>query len=36
MLGKMRGRVVRYHEAGIAVEFLKLLDRATLAAATRL
>ncbi|HEX3215781.1 MAG TPA: PilZ domain-containing protein [Aestuariivirgaceae bacterium] len=33
-LGKMRGRVVRYHESGIAIEFLKLLDRATLAAAT--
>jgi hypothetical protein len=33
-LGKMRGRVVRYHESGIAIEFLKLLDRAALAAAT--
>jgi hypothetical protein len=28
----MRGRVVRYHESGIAIEFLKLLDRASLAA----
>jgi hypothetical protein len=33
-LGKMRGRVVRYHECGIAIEFLKLLERTTLAAAT--
>jgi hypothetical protein len=33
-LGKMRGRVVRYHESGIAIEFLKLLDRAALAVAT--
>jgi hypothetical protein len=32
-LGKMRGRVVRYHESGIAIEFLKLLDRTTLASA---
>jgi hypothetical protein len=31
-LGKMRGRVVRYHESGIAIEFLNLLDRASLAA----
>jgi hypothetical protein len=33
-LGKMRGRVVRYHECGIAIEFLKPLERTTLAAAT--
>jgi PilZ domain len=32
-LGKMRGRVVRYHDSGIAIEFLKLLDRTTVAAA---
>jgi hypothetical protein len=30
-LGKMRGRVVRYHECGIAIEFLKVLERTTLA-----
>ncbi|MFN4143046.1 PilZ domain-containing protein [Aestuariivirga sp.] len=30
LLGKMRGRVVRYHEDGIAIEFLKLLDRGQL------
>jgi hypothetical protein len=34
-LGKMRGRVVRYHESGIAIEFLKLLDRTTLASGNR-
>jgi hypothetical protein len=27
LLGKMRGRVVRYLENGIAIEFVKLLDR---------
>lgn len=27
LLGKMRGRVVRYLETGIAIEFVKLLDR---------
>ncbi|WP_373504387.1 PilZ domain-containing protein [Aestuariivirga sp.] len=27
LLGKMRGRVVRYLESGIAIEFVKLLDR---------
>ncbi len=32
-LGKMRGRVVRFHECGIAIEFLKLLERTTLAGA---
>jgi hypothetical protein len=30
MLGKMRGRIVRYIGAGIAIEFLKQLDRAQL------
>ena len=30
MLGKMRGRVVRYIPTGIAIEFLKPLDRAQL------
>jgi hypothetical protein len=30
MLGKMRGRIVRYIAAGIAIEFLKQLDRAQL------
>jgi hypothetical protein len=34
-LGKMRGRVVRYHESGIAIEFLKLPDRTTLAPAAK-
>lgn len=28
MLGKMRGRVVRYIEQGIAIEFVKQIDRA--------
>jgi hypothetical protein len=28
MLGKMRGRVVRYIEQGIAIEFVKQLERA--------
>ena len=27
LLGKMRGRVVRYLDSGIAIEFIKLLDR---------
>lgn len=31
MLGKMRGRIVRYIETGVAVEFGKALDRAQLA-----
>lgn len=31
MLGKMRGRIVRYTDHGIAVEFVKPLDQATLA-----
>ena len=31
MLGKMRGRVVRFHETGIAIEFVRPLDPATLA-----
>ncbi len=30
MLGKMRGRVVRYIDQGIAIEFVKQLDRAQL------
>ena len=30
MLGKMRGRVVRYLDNGIAIEFVKLLDRSQL------
>lgn len=30
LLGKMRGRVVRYLENGIAIEFVKLLDRGQL------
>ena len=30
LLGKMRGRVVRYLENGIAIEFVKLLDRTQL------
>lgn len=30
LLGKMRGRVVRYLENGIAIEFIKLLDRGQL------
>ncbi len=30
-LGKMRGRVVRYHESGIAIEFTRQLDRTTFA-----
>lgn len=29
-LGKMRGRVVRYHPTGIAIEFLRALDQAQL------
>ena len=28
MLGKMRGRVVRYLEHGVAIEFVKQLDGA--------
>jgi hypothetical protein len=30
-LGKMRGRVVRYHETGIAIEFTRQLERSALA-----
>lgn len=30
LLGKMKGRVVRYLENGIAIEFVKLLDRSQL------
>ena len=32
VLGKMRGRVVRYHPTGIAIEFLRPLDQAQLIA----
>lgn len=32
MLGKMRGRVVRYIEQGVAIEFVKQLDRGQLPA----
>jgi hypothetical protein len=31
MLGKMRGRIVRYTDEGIAIEFVKPLDQASLA-----
>jgi hypothetical protein len=31
MIGKMRGRIVRYTDKGIAIEFVKPLDRDTLA-----
>jgi hypothetical protein len=30
MLGKMRGRIIRYIEAGVAIEFVKPLDRVQL------
>jgi hypothetical protein len=30
MLGKMRGRIVRYIDAGVAIEFVKPLDRVQL------
>lgn len=35
LLGKMRGRVVRYLENGIAIEFVKLLDRNQLSESVR-
>lgn len=35
LLGKMRGRVVRYIENGIAIEFVKLLDRGQLTESVR-
>lgn len=35
LLGKMRGRVVRYLETGIGIEFLKPLDQGQLAAQVR-
>jgi len=35
LLGKMRGRVVRYLENGIAIEFVKLLDRTQLTETVR-
>jgi hypothetical protein len=35
MLGKMHGRVVRHHEEGIGIAFVKMLDRETFDAATR-
>jgi hypothetical protein len=31
MIGKMRGRIIRYTDQGIAIEFVKPLDRDTLA-----
>lgn len=34
-LGRMRGRVVRYHEAGVAIEFTKQLDKTALAEQVR-
>jgi hypothetical protein len=34
MVGKMKGRVVRYLEAGIGVEFVKQLEKAQLSAQT--
>jgi hypothetical protein len=36
MLGKMRGRIIRYTEQGIAIEFVNPLDQATLAKHIRL
>jgi hypothetical protein len=35
MLGKMRGRVVRYLDTGVAIEFIKQLDNSTLGAHVR-
>ena len=35
LLGKMRGRVVRYLDTGIAIEFVKLLDRTLLTETVR-
>ena len=35
LLGKMRGRVVRYLDTGVAIEFVKLLDRTQLTETTR-
>jgi hypothetical protein len=35
LLGKMRGRVVRYLDNGIAIEFVKLLDRSQLGETVR-
>ena len=35
LLGKMRGRVVRYLETGIGIEFVKLLDRTQLTETVR-
>lgn len=35
MLGKMRGRIVRYIETGIAIEFVKPLDRSQLSEQVR-
>jgi len=32
LLGKMRGRVVRYHEQGLGIEFLRPMDRNSLRA----
>lgn len=35
MFGKMRGRIVRYIEAGVAIEFVESLDRAQLSEQVR-
>ena len=35
MLGRMRGRVVRYHEQGVAVEFVRLMEQKELDAQIR-
>ncbi len=35
MLGKMYGRVVRYHEQGLGIEFLRPMDQNTLRAQVR-
>ncbi|MFO1090291.1 MAG: PilZ domain-containing protein [Hyphomicrobiales bacterium] len=34
-LGKMRGHVVRHHDHGVGISFVQMLDRETLADATR-
>jgi PilZ domain len=34
MLGKMRGRIVRYLDNGVGIEFITQMDRAALSAAT--
>ena len=35
MLGKMRGRIVRYVESGIAIEFLRPLNTSQLSSQIR-